>query len=61
MNIIVRPHRGAGWRIEFPRVKGTFTVVVADRRQAIQLAERMRPDAEIRLLPALDGGKPVPV
>jgi hypothetical protein len=56
-NVLVRPHRGAGWRIDFPRVTGTFTVVVASQRQAIQLAERMRPDAEIRLVSALDGVK----
>jgi class 3 adenylate cyclase len=52
MDTIVRPHPGAGWRIEFPRVNGNFTVVVADQRMALQLAARMRPEANVRLLTA---------
>jgi hypothetical protein len=52
MDTIVRPHPGAGWRIEFPRANGTFTVVVAEQRQAVQLAVSMRPEAGVRLLTA---------
>ena len=55
MDAVVRPHPGAGWQIELPQSKETFVVVVSDQAQALWLAKRIRPEAQVRLLPSSDG------
>jgi hypothetical protein len=53
MEIIVRPHIGAGWRIEIPRTHGrAFVVIVANEAQALSLAATMCPDESVTLLPS---------
>ncbi|SAL86346.1 hypothetical protein AWB74_07665 [Caballeronia arvi] len=54
MDVIVRPRPGAGWQVERPQRNGTFFIVVVDRAQALWLAKRIRPEAQVRLLPSYD-------
>ncbi|SAL88580.1 hypothetical protein AWB74_08632 [Caballeronia arvi] len=51
-DVIVRPLTDSGWRIELPRPDGLFVVVVVDQPEALWLAKRIRPEAEIRLMPS---------
>lgn len=50
--VIVRPNDGAGWRVEFPRQRGTgaFVVVVKDELFALRLAKSLGQQAEIRVI-----------
>ena len=48
--IVVRPHTGAGWRIELPRLDGPFVVVVSDAMSALRLASTLGKGRDIRFL-----------
>ncbi|SAL84756.1 hypothetical protein AWB74_07050 [Caballeronia arvi] len=51
--IIVRPAEGGGWQVEIPGISGPASVtLVSDQSAALELARKLRPDADIRLLPA---------
>ncbi|WP_250502282.1 hypothetical protein [Caballeronia sp. AZ7_KS35] len=51
--IIVRPADRGGWRVEIPRDSGPASVtLVSDQSAALELARKLRPNADIRILPA---------
>ncbi|WP_143327975.1 hypothetical protein [Caballeronia pedi] len=49
--IIIRPCDGGGWRVEFPRRGGMDVTVVSSQQEALALALRQCPEAQIRVLP----------
>ncbi|SAK42817.1 hypothetical protein AWB77_00499 [Caballeronia fortuita] len=51
--VIVRPAEGGGWRVEIPRDYGPASVtLVSDQSAALELARTLKPNADIRILPA---------
>jgi hypothetical protein len=55
--VITRPNQQTGgWRIAFPRVRGEFVVVVADRLSALRLAKSLGQQADIRVIHDQDKG-----
>jgi hypothetical protein len=52
--IIIRPSSNGGWQIEMPSGDGVTVTIVGDELTAIALAHELRPDAQIRVLPAAE-------
>lgn len=52
--IIVRPSNNGRWRVEVPHERGVFVTLASDQNQAVTLARQLRPNAQIRLLPAAE-------
>ncbi|WP_143749484.1 hypothetical protein [Caballeronia arvi] len=52
--IIVRPSSRGGWQVEFRDAAGIIVKQAKSDCEAVLLACHLRPDAEIRLLPATE-------
>lgn len=58
--IIVRPCRDGSWQVEMPGAFGAPALHALSEREAVLLAQRLCPDAQIRLLPASESGSNLP-
>ncbi|MDR5833324.1 hypothetical protein [Caballeronia sp. LZ034LL] len=52
--VLVRPMFQNVYQIEFRQTRGIFTVILVGFSQALWLAERIRPGADVRLVPAYE-------
>jgi hypothetical protein len=52
--VIVQPAAGGRWRVEIPTADGVTFNVFDDEHPAIAFAHEIRPDVDIRVLPAAE-------